>query len=249
MMTSDQKRDQPKESRWAGSLLTVFVLTAIGSAQGWLLLNDHYTSFLHPRFWPFLVLGSAIVTGFVAACLTTRLTVNVPFKMMLLRSTVMITPLVFMVMIIGNGMGAHALRNKGIGLQSDLLATLGDDMPAIAQDNLSGRKLSLLDIARQMRYLHGRPVVTEGMVYRDANVPQDHLLLFRFALFCCAADAIPVWVVVRKEAMAPFDNETWVKVEGTLEVTRIHEKDVPVIQADQITPMPKPSPGARYLYF
>jgi uncharacterized repeat protein (TIGR03943 family) len=87
------------------------------------------------------------------------------------------------------------------------------------------------------------------MAYSDANMPAQFLLLFRFGIYCCAADAIPIWVLVDKGQARSVENEQWIRVTGTLHVTLINGRDLPVITADDIRVLPSPSPESQYLFF
>jgi uncharacterized repeat protein (TIGR03943 family) len=234
---------------FVGQHLQVLMVTAILAGLIWLLVNRNYTAFLHPRFWPFLLSGAVILCGFILAFIFAgRRPFAGPWPAVLIRSAVMLVPLLFMIAVAGQGMGTHALTRKYTGTEQELLSSLMAGKDDLTEPQDLNRTLSLLDIVRKMDSLDGRPVSTEGLVYRDVNVPADYLLLFRFAIFCCAADAIPVWVVV-KEDMAALENETWVRIDGTFKVARMHGRDVPLIRADAITKLATPPPGARYLYF
>jgi uncharacterized repeat protein (TIGR03943 family) len=228
----------------------IIALLAILAALAWLLIDHRYTEFLHPRFQPFLLTGAVIVLGFIAALFFTRRRPaeghpNESF----IRSAVMVVPLLFMVTVAGQGMGTHALNRKYTGTEQELLASLMADAKETTASEELNRPLSLLDVVRKMKRLDGARIITEGLVYRDVNVPAGYLLLYRFAIFCCAADAIPVWVVVVKDDLAAFANESWVRIEGTFEVARMQGRDVPLLRAETVTQLETPPPGARYLYF
>ncbi len=249
-MTGTLKSRTDKLDRLLTGASPIIVLIALLNTLGWLLLNDNYTSFLHPRFWPFLLLGALILAGFILALLLSRplLSAN-SSRETTVKSIVITVPLIFLYTVYGQGMGGHALSKKYTGNEPSTPYVFSDGPPEETAKESANGQMSLLEINRLMTTLNGRQVLTEGFAHTDPNVPRDHILLFRFAIFCCAADAIPVWVFVKKAEMETFEPETWVKVRGTFEVTSINGKTVPMILADTITKLELPSPGAQYLFF
>jgi uncharacterized membrane protein YcgQ (UPF0703/DUF1980 family) len=80
-------------------------------------------------------------------------------------------------------------------------------------------------------------------------MPPNYLALFRFAIFCCAADALPVWLFVENPDVTAFDDENWIRVDGTVTVVNFNGTDVPVIKADTIEKKIVPSAAEQYLFF
>jgi len=249
-MTSVTPYKPEKMSRVVLGLLPIVVLIAILDALVWLITKDTYTAFLHPRFWPFLLIGTVILAGFIAALMLGRLEPVGSSREALTRAIVMLIPLIFLYTVYGQGLGGHALSKKYVGNQLELPYVFTDDPPPEeAVENGADAQLNLLQINQQMETLQGKRVSTEGFVYTDANMPANHLMLFRFSIFCCAADATPIWLFLKKEGIGTFEPESWVKVEGIFELGNINGKTVPMILADTVTISEPPAPGAQYLYF
>jgi len=249
-MTDSMPKRPEKLSRVILGLLPIVTLIAILDALVWLITRDTYTAFLHPRFWPFLLVGAVILAGFIAALMLGRLEPVGSSGETLARAMVMLIPLFFLYSAYGQSMGGYAFTKKLVGNELEVPYVFTDDPPP-EDDVASGvdASLTLLQINQQMDTLRGKRVSTEGFVYTDANVPAGHLLLFRFAIFCCAADATPVWLFVKSEGIRAFEPDSWVKVGGVFEVGRIDGKSVPMILADTVTRLEPPAPGAQYLYF
>lgn len=240
-----------KLSRLILGLIPIFVLIAILDALVWLITSDTYTAYLHPRFWLFLLIGTVILAGFIAALMLGRLAPpGGSTGEILSRAIVMLMPLLFLYTAFGQGMGGHALSKKFVGNELELPYVFTDDPPPEEGDESgTDKQLTLLQINQQMATLQGKRVSTEGFVYADANMPADQLMLFRFAMFCCAADTTPIWLFVKKEGLGTFEPESWVRAAGVLEIASLNGKTVPVIMADTLTQIPPPPPGAQYLYF
>ncbi len=143
-------------------------------------------------------------------------------------------PLLFLTSVIGQGMGAHALTKKYKGVEQQTLTRLLESGKGNIGEANPTPNMSLLDIARQMEQMDGRRVITEGLVYRPEIMPDNYLTLFRFAIFCCTADALPVWVFVENAGVDAFEDENWIRVDGTVQIVNFNGTDVPVIKADTI---------------
>ncbi len=217
----------------------------------WLLHTGTDKAFLHPRFQPFLVGGGILLAAFLMARLfgPNRQHTGWPLAATAAQVLLLMTPLLFLVTVAGQGMGAHALTKKYTGMEQQALSRLLERGKNRSDEGAHKRDLSLLDIARRMKQMDGRRVVTEGRVYRPAIMPENFLTLFRFAIFCCAADALPVWVFVENSGVAAFDDEVWIRVDGTVRIVNFNGTDVPVIKADTIEEKAAPSPGEQYLFF
>jgi putative membrane protein len=231
--------------------LDALVFVAFVGALGWLLLTGNDTAFLHPRFRPFLTAGALLLAVFIFVIVRgpTRDHAGWPLIVHSVQALVLATPLVFLVFAMDQNMGAHALTRKYTGTEQQTLARLiesGKNKPTKADGS---QTFTLLEIARQMKQLDGKRVVTEGLVYRPAIMPPNHLTLFRFAIFCCAADALPVWMFVEHPDVTAFDDENWIRVDGTLTIVNFNGTDVPVIRADTIEKKAAPVTAEQYLFF
>lgn len=216
-----------------------------------LLLTGNDTAFLHPRFRFFLGGGAILLTVFFLASLfgPSRQDTGWPLAMTTVPALIIMMPLVFLTTVVDQGMGSHALSRKSTGKDQQILTRLLENGKSIADQANPAPAMSLLDIARRMKRIDGRRVITEGLVYRPAIMPENYLTLFRFAIFCCAADALPVWVFVEKKGVDAFDDEDWIRVDGTVQIVNFNGIDVPVVRADTIVKKPAPPPGEQYLFF
>lgn len=227
------------------------VYMALLGALGGLLLTGNDTAFLHPRFRPFLIGGILILAAFLFVIgrgakrhhggwqLATRI----------VQALVLAMPLLFLTTGMDHGMGTHALTRKYTGMEQQTLARLLGRGKRKAPATDGTPTLSLLEVARQMKQLNGKRVITEGLVYRPAIMPPNYLTLFRFAIFCCAADALPVWLFVEHPDVTAFDDENWIRVDGTLTIVTFNGTDVPVIRADSIEKKAALPAAEQYLFF
>ena len=227
------------------------LLIAWLGAIGWLLLTGNDTAFLHPRFRLFLTCGTVMLATFILVILSgpQRRETGWQLAVTTVHALVLMVPLLFLTSVIGQGMGAHALMKKYTGVEQQTLTRLLESGKGKIGEANPTPDMSLLDIARQMKQMDGRRVITEGLVYRPEIMPDNYLTLFRFAIFCCAADALPVWVFVENAGVDAFEDENWIRVGGTVQIVNFNGTDVPVIKADTIEEKAAPSPGEQYLFF
>jgi uncharacterized repeat protein (TIGR03943 family) len=106
-------------------------------------------------------------------------------------------------------------------------------------------KVTILQIMENIDYWKGKRVITEGMIYRGEKLPDKHLVIYRFLMVCCAADALPLNILVETDNPKEFEQDQWVCVEGILSLKNIEGLDSPHIKADRITLVTPP--GNKYL--
>ncbi|MDG0790015.1 hypothetical protein OMP38_03485 [Cohnella ginsengisoli] len=64
---------------------------------------------------------------------------------------------------------------------------------------------------------------------------EGEFVLGRFAVQCCAADAIPYGIVVESPDAAKYANDKWMTVSGMLAKTTVDGVEVLMLQADDAT--------------
>ncbi len=234
-----------------GHYLDVFLFGLWLGVICWLLLTGSDKAFLHPRFRLFLAGGGILLAAFMGVILygPKRRSIGWPLAAASARALLLMAPLLFLSTVVDQRLGAHALTKKYTGMEQQTLLRLLESGKAKTGNAKPKPDMSLLEIARRMKQIDGRRVVTEGMVYRPDIMPENYLTLFRFAIFCCAADALPVWVFVEKAGVEAFDDEDWIRVDGTVQIVDFNGTDVPVIKADTILKKKAPTSGEQYLFF
>jgi putative membrane protein len=215
----------------------------------WLLKGGRYRAFMQPKLWPLLILALTLLVLF-AGCLIYRFAAGHSASVgtdAWLRAGIMLVPAFFLWTMYGHSLGAHALVNKSFdaGAPVSLPDAAAEPVP---RADLPVAEMSLLEVVRDAEGLNGRTVITEGMVFHEPSLPADALMVFRFAIFCCAADALPIRVIVHSDAAGNLKNETWVQVRGVLESGKAGDREIPTIIADSIKTIPVPSPENRYLF-
>jgi uncharacterized repeat protein (TIGR03943 family) len=94
--------------------------------------------------------------------------------------------------------------------------------------------------------LRGQKVHVIGFVYRDERFEASQLLVGRFIVSCCVADASPVGLVVQGEETADFEDDQWIEIHGHFETGIFDGEETPILIIDSIEAIEPPS--QPYLY-
>ncbi|WP_322743534.1 TIGR03943 family putative permease subunit [Vasconcelosia minhoensis] len=90
-------------------------------------------------------------------------------------------------------------------------------------------------------------VRVQGFVIRPPDWPSDYLMISRFVLTCCAADAYPVGLPVKLTApQADYKTDSWLEVTGKMATDTLDGKRQLVIDPTQLTPIPEPKNPYQY---
>ncbi len=94
----------------------------------------------------------------------------------------------------------------------------------------------------------GQAVKVQGFVVHPPNFPPQYLLISRFVITCCAADAYPVGLPVKLTTNHnAYPVDTWLEVEGKMVTETLEGKRQLTIEAKE--PLKKiPKPAKPYYY-
>jgi len=220
------------------------------NAYYWLLEAGRYKAFIQPKLWPLLILALILLLAFSAAFISQFSLKSVSAFQLgaWIKAAILIVPVVFLWAIYGQSLGtdAFAKRLLNTGQSVPLKNTNFENIPS---KSLSANATSLLDLILYAEKFNGKPVAVEGMVFRSTTMDKNSFMLFRFAIACCAADALPFSIRVNAATEAGLENDTWVRVDGLFNFDTIRGKQVSSITAESVRQLPPPPPEKRYLFF
>jgi putative membrane protein len=104
--------------------------------------------------------------------------------------------------------------------------------------------LSSIDLFKDNFY--GKKIELSGFVYREDDLKANQLVVGRFAVSCCSADASPYGVLTEFPQANNFTKDTWVKVTGTIEKGNYHDSEIFKIHATHIEKIQ--APKSAYIY-
>lgn len=99
----------------------------------------------------------------------------------------------------------------------------------------------LQEITERFDFMKGQLISVEGMVFRQPNTSAKRIVLFRFSISCCAADALPMGVYVFADGLDKFENDQWLRVEGRLLKRDVDGKMREAIEATKVTAIEQPA--------
>lgn len=125
--------------------------------------------------------------------------------------------------------------------------------PQAFRGTVKPEERSLLDWVRTLNVYpepdtyKGQKVKVQGFVIHPPELAPEYLLLSRFVITCCAADAYPVGLPVKLEGdRQTYPSDTWLEVEGEMITENIASKRQLTIQAKSIKNIPQPENPYEY---
>lgn len=76
----------------------------------------------------------------------------------------------------------------------------------------------------------GKPIQLRGFVYKEEGMAPDQLVVSRFVITHCVADAGIIGFLSTLDAAPKLAQDTWIQVEGVLDVTDYADNRLPVIR-------------------
>ncbi|WP_428911930.1 TIGR03943 family putative permease subunit [Niallia sp. Krafla_26] len=92
----------------------------------------------------------------------------------------------------------------------------------------------------------GRKIKVSGFVYKEEGLEENQLVLSRFLITHCIADASITGLITEFDQANEFEEDTWLEIEGTLEVTNYNGIQLPLIKAEKWTVIQEPA--EPYIY-
>ena len=242
---------------WLLSWLEVLAIAAWGGLMLKYWFTGKLNLLIHPDyFWLVITggLGLLVVAGLKAWQLL-RLRRRVPlvqhvtllppgFSSSLLLATailgLMFTPRVF---------ASQTALQRGV---TDFLAATRTQ-PQAFRTSIKPEERSLLDWVRTLNVYPepdaytGQKVKVQGFAIHSPELPPEYLLLSRFVITCCAADAYPVGLPVRLgENRQVYPPDTWLEVEGQMNTENLGGKRQLTILATSLKKIPEPRNPYEY---
>ncbi len=203
--------------------------------------------FLSPDYWWLIKLGTAIL---IIYCLATYYIIPPHMGMGafagLIQVGLLMLPIIYLPTAVSSQLSPVAFEKRSVdkiyggntaGRESDSQASVAGG---------EGGRVSLSNLTRKPSAFEGRKVITEGMVYRDEKLGENRFICFRLLIWCCAADARPVGILVQVKNSIDVPAGQWVRVEGVVEKSVIGGRKV--IQIDNAEVKTIEPPGIPYLF-
>jgi putative membrane protein len=157
-------------------------------------------------------------------------------------------PVLLGLLVPARPLGTSALATRGITTNAPIAAR---GSSSIALD-LPAAERSVLDWNRTINYasdpyqFNGDPADVIGFVYHDSRLEEGQFLVGRFTITCCVADAFAIGMVVHWPDADTLPDNSWVRVQGPIEVMEVDGQRSASIRAVSVEKIPEPA--QPYLY-
>lgn len=236
----------------ASDLLRGGLLVALGGMLLIKVANDTIAYYIRPDLaWLVLLAAVALIGGGVAYLLRWAVARPAPAGWRAtLAEGVLLVPLVAGLALPARPLDSASLEGRGLtsgGALGGAAARLAALQTDTSQWTLLDWSVALereADLARR----RGQPVALTGFVYHGKGAPQaGEFSLVRYVVTCCAADGLAVSLPVRWAGATDLAPDTWVRVEGTLDVsTAAGTPPRAIVAASSVQPIDVPT--HPYLY-
>lgn len=171
--------------------------------------------YLNQRFVWLVVLAGLMLLGMAQVVLQSRPAVGQELERRSAWGLVwLLLPLAVGVMIPARPLSQEMVDVRGIQTQPLMLRsdaqTQRMELPSTQWSVLNWTQAFRLDAEKQI----GQDVDVTGFVFHDSMLAADQMMVGRFAITCCVADAAAVGVVVQSPLAASFAQGDWVRVSG-----------------------------------
>ncbi|QST01327.1 TIGR03943 family protein [Pontibacillus sp. ALD_SL1] len=92
----------------------------------------------------------------------------------------------------------------------------------------------------------GKSIVIRGFVYREPNFPSSRIVVGRFGVSCCVADAGIYGIMAEGKQVLNYNEDTWIEVHGTVQTAMFNDWQLPIIELSSIHEIKKPK--QTYVY-
>ncbi len=93
---------------------------------------------------------------------------------------------------------------------------------------------------------NGKEADVVGFVYKEPTYPADQVMVARFTVSCCVADASAIGLPVQWAQAVDLKQDAWVRVKGSFQVGEFRGNTVPILRAASIEVVDQPE--HPYLY-
>lgn len=120
----------------------------------------------------------------------------------------------------------------------------------VVKSMLGQRKLQVKDkdyvqtmnvIGQNVNWFKGKEITFLGFIYKDKDVTGNKVVVARYGITCCIADASVWGMIVTGKNIEKIPEETWVKITGLLDETTYKGTVFPLVKVNKIEKINKPT--------
>ncbi len=95
----------------------------------------------------------------------------------------------------------------------------------------------------------GKELEIVGFVYRELDFTDNQIVIARFGLSCCVADASVYGTLSTGDMVKGLENDQWVKVTGVISKTTYNDWELPYLHIKELEVIDQPSQPYIYEYY
>lgn len=200
--------------------------------------------FLSPDYWWLLKLAAGVLVGYFFITYYSDNPASVAsLGRSLIAAGLLLLPVFYLQIAVGSSFSIDAMEKRAVGL----LATSGNSMGLRSGDAVSATGTpSVFRLSMDPGPFMGKEIATVGMVYHGDSLPENTFYCYRMLMWCCAADARPVGVLVHYDKASELKVGTWVEIEGIVGKTEVKGHELPSITARRVEETAPP--GIPYVF-
>jgi uncharacterized repeat protein (TIGR03943 family) len=155
---------------------------------------------------------------------------------------IMLIPLAIGILIPARPLDSSAFDSKGLNNNAPIVS----DASSATLFETESEERNILDWLKLFNYnddvnqFTGQTASVIGFVYFDEALGENQFYVSRFVVSCCAADGFAIAMPVKWDNLDTLEQDAWVQVKGTVETMVIDERNIPLIVAESIQPVPIP---------
>jgi uncharacterized repeat protein (TIGR03943 family) len=202
--------------RWSPTRLASAAALGLWAAMFWMLfLTGRTYLYLSTRTSWLVPIGAIIFTaGAIGRLATARTDRHEPVdRHNAWGLGLMVLPVVLVLALPPATLGAYTVQKRATFAGSAIGATARDVTGPLDFVDI-GAAQSFPAAMDQLRARAGEPITLDGFVTREASAPPDEILLTRYIVTCCVADATIAQVRVVGLPPGDYENDEWLEVTG-----------------------------------
>ncbi|MBU1340487.1 MAG: TIGR03943 family protein [Proteobacteria bacterium] len=227
-----------------GVSVPLAVMAAWVFAFGFLIYNNRYYLFLKPQFGILIYISLFICSLFALSFLFSGTNHHVQDSM--IKGMITLLPIMFILAAGDNTLGSYALSKRTMAAPQKAIQMSAPE--AIKEKTSDPLDMTISRLTQQWDTYKGSKVSVEGLFYEPVGKNKDMAIVFRYLITCCAADAQPIGLVIKKNNIQQIKNNDWVRITGVVHEETIDGSLVIFMELEHIEKTIMPSKNAAYFY-
>lgn len=224
-------------------LFKTFILAGFTLLFVKLLISEQILYYVHPRIIPYLEL-SIIFMLLMICCLVKGIKKSKREKLDFFSFIVFLVPIILALFVSPSSFAAPPQSNanpQGINIPAPKPIKPWTGTLYVDNKNFLPALNSICD---KPNLYQRKKIKIYGYVYHDEGLAENQFIIARSIMICCVADLQVIGILCQYQT--PLNDNTWIKVEGTIKKVNFQDQDTAEVIADKITIMPKPK--EEYVY-